>query len=1443
MWTRQRNLRPDQRYLAIEEALADLAASNRTQNWTRIADKHGVEVPKSMQSKLRAMLDNIVARIKALFGKQGVAFTDAQVLNLLENAWQAAQGNQASMSVMGADGALEQVSVEVARNLPIKTQLPTDPTFAEAVANTDGAAITKDGLEIDLVRYQKPEQAGNVSVRTGVFYLPTGSKQGRYYRNGAHYGGKLKVQGRTLIKRPLFAKGGTGGKAPESAYDALRGKGAYQKMRDAILKGISLSYGQNRMDAVPQVRAVLEQFGADPSLAYEIVLYSAQGNTLAYALQENIVAHAVREAGYDAVVGWSKGKAGPFVSEVFDVREATNPTEDGESDLHPAFENAIGQPESVLESTDGEVPPNRDRIEAFRDMTREQFLGYPKITSDSNASGLEPTELRDLGKVPMVPFMRVPTKRGWRDLTARYDKDGAAVYDGDRVIASYNFGDTLVVDKAYRRKTIAEELVYQWRTRNPNAKPAKYRTRGAQSVQEAVWGRIQRDLRRIDDTLESTEDQTQSEALESVEDVRDEAAAREGDDGFSEEGRRQAYDGLEPVSDDSAPAADERASMPPVGPVVDLPSRRPGESQQDYTRRISRRGGSELRAINAEMARMRKIGRANFRAMLAKQARMADVADAVFHEYRTLFDKADRAALLDGIDQWETGRAVTDPDLRNFFSLMDGLFAERIERLRAAKPDALKELVENYFPHIWEDTGKAEQWYSANTKRPLDGNKSFLKQRTWGTIREGMASGLRPVSYNPVDLALLKLGQMDKFITFHEFKNDLKARGWLKQVKAGERLPEGYALIDSPAFKGSHAFVVKGDDGGADHAGTSHWNWAVPELIAKDVNNYLSPSLYRFGAWKALRYVQNVLMSTRLGFSMFHAGFTTLDNAVTHGSIGLNRLLQGDVVGAAKEFAYIPLSPLVAPYHGGQLNKMWRGKVMADPHTQALLLALEEGGARRLQTSHQQDFNNALNSIARKLRRLRAHGLVRDTEAGVRAMLEGPKSDAARAVGNAAVKQAAELIGAVGELSSWLIHQKLVPAQKMNARVSLLKFELDRLATKLGKDRGDYKGIIEAMHPDVLRQVAGRVVDNVDDRLGQMNYDNQFWPKVAREIAQATIGAVGWQVGTVRTVTGGVRDLQRIVKPESLVATLDKEGRITDANMGRLTNRVTNLLVLGALMSAASVIAQMAMTGDPPEEPKDFFFPRTGRKNRDDSDERLQFPTYWMDHYKLATHPLQTAGHKVHPSIGMALETFANKDYYGVEIRDEDAPLPTQATQIAEYFAKGFVPYSITGQGKLTENDAGLAARVGNFFGFTVAPASVSRSEFQAFVADKAADTAPRGARTQAQADKSEHMREVESELRRGESPDMSGLTERQLRDARRAAGMQVPEIRFMRLSLEDKLRGWDMATPEERARYHLHDRIVGKDREKDIARLPEGDREYVRRRLEEISASAPDGR
>lgn len=221
------------------------------------------------------------------------------------------------------------VSPKVARTLSTSRQLPEDELFRQAVSGTPGAKITDEGLSMQLQRNQQYEQSLEPSVRGGVFYLPEGAAQAKYYGTGkSGYGGAEKITGETLISNPLFVKGATGGKAPEAALDKLKGKGAYQEMRNEALK--TMGYGIGFGEKVNRVRNFLDKHAPELSDQAEyIVQNSGSGNQLAYALQEAAVGSAVRSAGHDVVLGHSKGKKGPFLSEIFDVREINYPDVEG----------------------------------------------------------------------------------------------------------------------------------------------------------------------------------------------------------------------------------------------------------------------------------------------------------------------------------------------------------------------------------------------------------------------------------------------------------------------------------------------------------------------------------------------------------------------------------------------------------------------------------------------------------------------------------------------------------------------------------------------------------------------------------------------------------------------------------------------------------------------------------------------------------------------------------------------------------------------------------------------------------------------------------------------------------------------------------------------------------------------------------------------------------
>lgn len=238
------------------------------------------------------------------------------------------------------------VSPKVAKAIQMPVTLPTDEIFQKAVANTPSASITDEGLLLNVMRKQKPQQAMTESVRGGVFYLPEGASQMKYYGGSNSYGGTEKIAGETLFKNPLFVKGATGGKAPEAAYDELMGKGAYQEMRKDALRvrhpDLISDKRYNLSDAMTP-EAFLEKYAPDlKGYGDYIFSNSRQGNQLPYALQEAAVAQKVRDAGYDSVIGHSKKKGEPTISEIFDVRESHYPNAYGDFQLMPKFESLLG---------------------------------------------------------------------------------------------------------------------------------------------------------------------------------------------------------------------------------------------------------------------------------------------------------------------------------------------------------------------------------------------------------------------------------------------------------------------------------------------------------------------------------------------------------------------------------------------------------------------------------------------------------------------------------------------------------------------------------------------------------------------------------------------------------------------------------------------------------------------------------------------------------------------------------------------------------------------------------------------------------------------------------------------------------------------------------------------------------------------------------------------
>ncbi|MBS0229244.1 MAG: hypothetical protein JSS23_11185, partial [Proteobacteria bacterium] len=830
--------------------------------------------------------------------------------------------------------------------------------------------------------------------------------------------------------------------------------------------------------------------------------------------------------------------------------------------------------------------------------------------------------------------------------------------------------------------------------------------------------------------------------------------------------------------------------------------------------------------IKARAKAMTALSRGILQENWATKERNIATADAAVDKFRTAQDKSigmlrkqgltgkqlAEAAYAD-ITAHQRGERVTNAATQQFLDLHDKLLADQVARLREADPDGkyLQNLRENYFHQSWKDPKKAAEVFAQlMARRPLTGDKGFTKQRFYQDYQAGIEAGLEPSSLNYVDPFMARYQSGEKLITGLQIKNMLTDKGWVRPIE-NDRLEQGYARVNDGTFNGVQ----------------------VPDFVARDLNNYLAPGLSQYQKWRSFRWLQNALLSTRLGFSLFHAGMTTIDSFVSSASLAVRQALRGNMTAALENMTdaakAIPhtLQAFADRGKGAQLVKQFLGQTASDANTAAVLKFLEAGGARARQHAGI-EYNDAWTQAKRAFYR-------RD-----------PLTDPNNTRGENA-QQVAKRLGttaaAAVEASTRLIQHRLVPAQKMLARYMLAKFELDKAIDKMGLQKGDYAGAVAAMRPDAARQIASRINADVDDRLGQMAYDNLHWNRIVKDALQGSVQSVGWNFGSLRLLLGGIKDIGNIAKPEAITGPLDKAGKVEHYQTGRLTNRLAYLVALNASVALMGAVTQKLLTDEWPTEGKDFFFPKTGRTSSNGSAERVSFPTYVKDEFAYAHHPIETLQHKLHPALSMMSEVMQNRDYYGDRIYDPDGSVPADARDLLIYMAKGFVPYAVQGavKNKQAEDtdgqdhagkDAALAAAP--FIGITPAPADLSHTPFEQYVQDKYVDTLPQGAKSPEDQAKIDARKEALRAMRSGEEADTSMFSPAQVRQMKREASTPVFQTRFMRLTLPQKLRAYDLATPAERERFGL-DRMIARHLAKNVQALPEDERDDVLAKAEAI--------
>jgi hypothetical protein len=243
--------------------------------------------------------------------------------------------------------------------------------------------------------------------------------------------------------------------------------------------------------------------------------------------------------------------------------------------------------------------------------------------------------------------------------------------------------------------------------------------------------------------------------------------------------------------------------------------------------------------------------------------------------------------------------------------------------------------------------------------------------------------------------------------------------------------------------------------------------------------------------------------------------------------------------------------------------------------------------------------------------------------------------------------------------------------------------------------------------PNARAAAMQRIWDSVDNRLGEMVYDNLFWNRTLKDTLHLGIRAVGWNLGTIREIGGAPADLVKAINQKITT------GEFKASDLG---HRIPYVLAMTATTALYAALYQYMATGQGPQELKDYFFPRTGGVTTYGTPQRVSLPSYVKDVYEYSQQPGTTVVNKLNPIFSLIGNLYSNQDFFGNPITDPEADYWHQKLQQLAFIGKEATPFSFQGGQQMEKSEAGggLGATVRKVLpmvGVTPAPGYITSPE------------------------------------------------------------------------------------------------------------------------------------
>lgn len=715
--------------------------------------------------------------------------------------------------------------------------------------------------------------------------------------------------------------------------------------------------------------------------------------------------------------------------------------------------------------------------------------------------------------------------------------------------------------------------------------------------------------------------------------------------------------------------------------------------------------------------------------------------------------------------------------------------------------DLLESYLTHYWPHEWEQQSlEGKTLRKLFGRRPVQGPESYRKHRTIPTFRDGVQFGLTPATWNPAEMLQRKIFEMSQSLKGRALHDDLVKSGLYAYVPAQKQKPEDikhwkqvpdYALGTKYGPKQEYGKLVLG-----------HY-YAPPEVV-RLIENHLSPGLYgKSVLYDAYRAAGNLSTQLLLGWSSFHLWLTGLESVISKQSVAIEAAARGEWDLAAKYQAQVGPQGLIKDLLRGYRAVQTFYSRDADANEVAGIIGQIVSAGGGFGWSHFEHENHPAK-------------FMRSLQGFIGAVQRGEPVTAGKKVAGMAAHGAM----AAFELPTSAIMNHWVPYLKAAAFLDMAELEMRRLGP--------------GARIEDVRKVMGDAWDTVDDRLGQLRYDNLFWDNTFKQVLTGGFLSVGWNLGSLRAGLGALGQIPRTAK--QLQAAMgggkppmppevgrrrvgegpEGQGRFEAVSEPALQRNVAWLFSLVAIVGIADALYQYLKSGKRPGEKddgtfdtelavRDLFTPRTGERDRNDREQRDAPISYLKDYYSWTHHPVTTAAHKLKPFLSMLYEAVTNENFYGDALRDENDPVLVQLWDTVKATLLRQLPISTgnalhrAGEGAslMDQWKAWLTIQA---VPFTPAAAEIERSDLENYLQG----LLPPLHRTKDQAAAAAARRQLRADLEAGK-PDAiqqakeKGLTVASIKAITRSERIGSLLASFQRTTWPQALKGFALATDEER--------------------------------------------